>query len=64
MAQQIQKESNSGTLLQCWNPKCEGKTWRYRGKMKTYAVCPDCRRSIRIDTHQIQDDVNLTTKVG
>jgi hypothetical protein len=37
--------------------KCKcGKKWDYKGKQKTYAICPDCKKIVKLnkksdDTH-------------
>ena len=51
--QVISEKNKTGILLQCPNPVCNGRIWRYRGRMKTYAICPDCRRSLRIDKNKV-----------
>ncbi|MPZ07281.1 MAG: hypothetical protein GEU26_12845 [Nitrososphaeraceae archaeon] len=54
-AQVISEKNKTGILLQCPNPTCNGRIWRYRGSMKTYCICPDCRRSVRIDKNKVSE---------
>ena len=44
-----------GILLECPFTKCGHRIWRYKGHMKVYAICPDCRGSVAIAKHQIKE---------
>jgi hypothetical protein len=49
-------EDQEGILLKCPNTTCNHRVWRYKGQMKVYAICPDCRGSVKIAKHRIQEE--------
>jgi DnaJ-class molecular chaperone len=53
---QTQTEGKEGILLKCPHNACGGKIWRYKGTMKVYAICPDCRGSVHIVKNKIIEE--------
>ena len=51
-AQTIKNEE--GILLKCPNIACGHRIWKYKGRMKVYAICPDCRGSVSIAKYQFR----------
>jgi uncharacterized protein (DUF983 family) len=53
--QQTQQTRKKGILLRCPHEICKGRIWNYRGNMKVYAICPDCRGTVLIAKNKVED---------